>query len=93
MSEFSFYSLGIIVPELFLAVAAMVLLVYGVLRGNSATSFVSWGVVGALVIALLMMAGQDTGGEAILNGMFTHDLFTFYMKLATSCKYFSGQQR
>lgn len=80
MSEFSFYSLGIIVPEIFLAVAAMIFLVYGVLRGNSSTSFVSWSVVGVLVIALLMMAGQDTSGEVILNGMFTHDLFTFYMK-------------
>ena len=80
MSEFDFSSLGPIVPELFLAVSAMLLLVIGVSRGNSSTNLMGWSVVGVLATAMLLMAGQDTDGEAILNGMFVHDKFTFYMK-------------
>jgi NADH-quinone oxidoreductase subunit N len=80
MSEFDFSTLGPIVPELFLAVAAMLLLVMGVFRGNNSTNLMSWSVVGALAVAMLLMAGQDTNGDAILNGMFVHDKFTFYMK-------------
>lgn len=81
MSEFSFSSLGPILPELFLAVAGMALLVAGVLRGNESTRFVSWGTVVAFVIAVLIMLGQHPDGVPILNNMFVQNDFTFFMKL------------
>ena len=80
MNSFDFYSLGPIMPELYLAVAAMVLLIIGVFRGNESTSLMSWSVVGALAIGLLILAGQSTSGQPILNDMFVHDRFTFFMK-------------
>ncbi|HPD83135.1 MAG: NADH-quinone oxidoreductase subunit NuoN [Alphaproteobacteria bacterium] len=80
MSSIDFSSLGPIVPEIFLSVTGMILLVLGVLRGNSSTNLMSWSVVGVLAIAMLFMANQNTNGEAILNGMFVHDRFTFFMK-------------
>ncbi len=81
MSEFSFSSLGPILPELFLAVAGMILLIVGVFRGNSGTRIISNATIGALVIAVLIMLGQSPDGVPILNGMFVQDNFTFFMKL------------
>ena len=40
-------SLGLALPELFLAVAGMALLMYGVFRGDQSTNVVSWSAVAA----------------------------------------------
>ena len=81
MGSFSFSSLWPILPELFLAIAGMALLIAGVFRGNESTRFISWGTVGAFVIAVLIMLGQNLEGTPILNDMFVQDEFTFFMKL------------
>jgi len=80
MSEFNVSDLSVMLPELFLAVAAMVLLVAGVFRGNGSTRFICHASMGALVIALLLMLGQEPSGEPVINGMFDHDSFTFFVK-------------
>lgn len=80
MNSFEFSSLGPIAPELFMTASALFLLVYGVLRGNQSTNFVSWSVVWVATIALLIMAGSDMESEPILNGMFIQDRFSFFMK-------------
>ncbi|MCI5059705.1 MAG: NADH-quinone oxidoreductase subunit NuoN [Alphaproteobacteria bacterium] len=70
-----------ILPELFLAIVAMILLVLGVFRGNDATRFISWASVGALTIAMLMLGAQDAGSSvSILNDMFLQDRFTLFVK-------------
>ena len=43
-------------PELFLAIAGMALLLYGVFRGDKAMRTVAWLTVFSLVIALLLFA-------------------------------------
>ncbi len=80
MSEFNLSSLSVMMPEIFLAIAAMVLLVAGVLRGNQSTRFICNAAMVALVVALLIMLGCEPSGDIVLNGMFTHDPFTFFMK-------------
>lgn len=81
MSDLSLSSLSSILPELFLAVAGMVLLIMGVFRGNESTRFISTATIGVFFITILIMLGQQPDGEPILNGMFVHDNFTFFMKL------------
>lgn len=85
MDNLTLSSLGPICPEIFLAIAGMVLLVAGVLRGNEGTRFISWASVGALVIALMIMLGQEVGNDALLNGMFVQDNFAFFMKFLIYC--------
>ena len=82
MESISFSSLAPIFPELFLAVAGMLLLVIGVLRREGNLRMVSWGSVLAFTIALLIMAqGNEIGGDPVLNGMFVQTNFTFFMKI------------
>ena len=81
MQDFSFSYLNPILPELFLVCTGMILLVLGVLRGNSSTRFVSWGSIAAFAVALFLMAGQDVTDAPILNGMFVQNHFTFFMKV------------
>lgn len=80
MNSFELSSLMPLAPEIFLSVSALLLLVFGVLRGNSSTSFVSWAVVVAVTVAILIMAKNDFSGESIMNGMLVQDRFTFFMK-------------
>ena len=67
-------------PEMFLACAAMALLVLGVLRGEGSTRLVSWLSVLALLLAL---AGEFALGPAPrvgYFGMFVTDAFAVFMK-------------
>lgn len=73
--------LGPALPELFLAVAGMFLLVAGVLRGNSATRPVSWGVMWSFVIAAFFLLGTEWDRVTLFNGMFVMDQFAGFMKL------------
>lgn len=81
MSEFSLSSLMPILPELFLAVAGMILLIVGVFRGNGGTRIISNATICVFIIAVLIMLGQHPDGTPILNGMFVQDHFTFFMKM------------
>ena len=54
VTDFSFSCLTPILSELFLAVAGMVLLVAGVLRGNTATAFINKAVMISFLIAILL---------------------------------------
>lgn len=74
-----------ILPELFLAVAGMVLLVAGVLRGNSATAFINKAVIWSFVITILLLLGINWEEVHILNNMFVMDQFAGFMKLLVLC--------
>ncbi|HJS33210.1 MAG TPA: NADH-quinone oxidoreductase subunit N, partial [Alphaproteobacteria bacterium] len=73
--------LGLALPELFLAVAGMVLLMYGVFRGDASTNVVSWSAVAAFAIAALLIPSGAGGRAEAFGGMFVVDRFGAYMKL------------
>jgi NADH-quinone oxidoreductase subunit N len=72
-------SLVVMLPELIMAVGAMVLLLAGALGGEKIAEFVSWGAILVLVLAELAVAtGQ--GGHAFA-GAFVADDFARFAKL------------
>lgn len=80
MNDFNLIPL---LPEIFLALSAMGLLIVGVMRGNESMPIVSWASVIALVVSGLVMFGfiQDWSRITVLNGMFVFDSFAGFMKL------------
>ena len=68
-------------PEGWLAVAAMALLMLGVFRGNSATRLVAWLSVAALGVALVMVVAAPSGPTVTFSGMFIVDDFARFMKV------------
>ncbi len=69
-----------LVPELFVAVSAMVLLLYGVFAKGNPTRTVVWASVLVLVVALVLVWQVPAGRQAVLSGMFVTDSFTAVMK-------------
>ena len=55
MSNFNFAELTPLLPEIFLALASMVLLVAGVIRGNQSTNFISWAALCGGRVAILLL--------------------------------------
>ncbi|WP_207478834.1 NADH-quinone oxidoreductase subunit NuoN [Arenibaculum pallidiluteum] len=68
-------------PEIFLAVAAMALLMLGVFRGDGSTRLVSWLSVAALVVAGGLVLAVGGPREVTLSGLFVMDRFGVFMKL------------
>jgi NADH-quinone oxidoreductase subunit N len=68
-------------PEIMLAVAAMLLLVLGVFRGDRSASLVSWGAVIILLIAIIPVMGLAGARTAGFNNMFVVDSFVSFMKV------------
>ena len=66
-------------PELFLAAATTLLLVYGVVRGENSTVFVSIGTVGALLITAILLFAPYREGTAFAS-LFITDRLTTTMK-------------
>ena len=81
MSDFSFAMLEPMLPELFLAVAGMALLIIGVFRGNQATAFISWFTVGAFIVTALILTGINWNAASLFDGMFVMDRFAGFMKI------------
>lgn len=70
-----------ILPEIFLALSAMGLLIVGVSYGHETTRVISWASVFALLITLFLLLGLDWDGTATLNNMFVFDQFAGFMKI------------
>lgn len=68
-------------PEIFLALSAMALLMIGVFRGDRATRPVAWATVAVMTVAILLTL--DAGGmrEVTFNGLFVMDRFGVFMKV------------
>ncbi len=81
MNEFVWSSLTPLLPELFLAVAGMILLVAGVFRGNDGTMMLCWTVMGTFILTALFLMGLDWDRTTTLNDMFVLDQFAGFMKL------------
>ncbi len=68
-------------PEAVLAVAAMVLLMLGVFRGNGSTRAVSWLAVSAMAAAGALVVAGPSDGVVTFAGMFVVDRFAVFMKV------------
>jgi len=73
--------LGPAAPEIFLAVAGLVLLLYGVFRGDGATRMLSWLVVLAFLVAIVMQFAVAPGKTLAFADMFVSDGFAVFMKV------------
>jgi NADH-quinone oxidoreductase subunit N len=67
-------------PEVFLAVATMALLMIGAYRGNSHTRTIGWFAVAVLVVAGGLVAGTAASPESAFGGMFVADTFARFAK-------------
>ena len=70
-----------LLPEIFLAISAMGLLIVGVQFGNETTRVISWASVFALFIAMILLLGLDWKPQLALNDMFQFDQFAGFMKI------------
>lgn len=68
-------------PELWLALSAMALLMFGVFRGDGSTRAVSWLAVLALLIAIALVAMQPAETVATFGGLFVADGFGRFAKV------------
>jgi len=67
-------------PEMVLAAAAMLLLMFGAFRGNQATRVVAWGALAALAIALVLVLQAPAGRAVSFADMFVVDGFAHFAK-------------
>jgi NADH-quinone oxidoreductase subunit N len=68
-------------PEIFMAIAAMALLMLGVFRGDGSTRLISYLTVGVLLVAsLLVLTGSDTR-QITFSNLFVMDSFGAFMKV------------
>lgn len=70
-----------LVPELFLAVAGLALLVLGVFNGDKAARQISWLVMIALVVAGSLLLQNSWERVDVLNGLYVMDQFGGIVKL------------
>lgn len=70
-----------ILPEMFMAITAMGLLIVGVNGGNRVTDVICWGCVIACVFTIFLLFGISWEKTVILNDMFVLDQFSGFMKL------------
>ncbi|WP_298370478.1 NADH-quinone oxidoreductase subunit NuoN [Azospirillum sp.] len=68
-------------PEIFLAVAGMALLLIGVFRGDGFTRPVSYLTVVVMLLAAILAMGYGAGRVVTFNGMFVMDAFGVFMKV------------
>ncbi|MCZ6847031.1 MAG: NADH-quinone oxidoreductase subunit NuoN [Alphaproteobacteria bacterium] len=68
-------------PELFVAIAAMFLLMYGVFQGNQSTRMVSWLAVGVMFIAAILVLAGPVGRVVAFNDLFVVDAFANFAKI------------
>ncbi|MEC8666137.1 MAG: NADH-quinone oxidoreductase subunit NuoN [Pseudomonadota bacterium] len=81
MSSLSLAYLMPALPEIFMALSGLGLLVVGVFLGNGGTRTISWSVAASFAVAALLLLGLDWDRIETFNGMFVLDRFTGFMKL------------
>lgn len=70
-----------LLPELFLSLSGMGLLIVGVSRGNESTPVICWSGICAFTIALVLLLGLSSEPQILLHGMFKFDQFAGFMKI------------
>tara|TARA_R100000005_G_scaffold90521_2_gene61947 strand:- start:2903 stop:4342 length:1440 start_codon:yes stop_codon:yes gene_type:complete len=72
--------LSIALPEIFLAVTAMALLMIGAFRGNKSTSLISWLSVLAFVVTGVLVQIEAQASVTAFGGLYRDDAFGIFMK-------------
>ena len=72
--------LGPVLPEMFVAVAAMALLMIGVFRGDGSTRLIAWLSIVVLVVAIVLVRIAPQDSRVTLAAMFIADPFATFMK-------------
>ncbi len=70
-----------LLPEIFLSIIAMGLLVVGAFNGNESTRVICWASVLGAVISWFILQNMDWSTQITLNGMFKFDQFAGFMKM------------
>jgi NADH-quinone oxidoreductase subunit N len=73
--------IAVIWPELFLAVAGMVLLMFGAFRGENSARSVSWLAVGAFVVTGVLVLAGPGGTTTAFGAQFIVDDFAVFAKI------------
>ena len=73
--------LATVMPELFVACSAMVLLMLGVFRGNQGTRSVLWLTVGVIAVTFFWLTITPTETAVAFGGLVVTDGFGNFMKL------------
>ncbi len=81
MIDFAFSMLTPMIPEMFLAISGLFLLILGVFHGDKASSSISWLCVVALGVTGCLLLQTDWTKTIILNDMFIMDQFAGILKL------------
>ena len=68
-------------PEVFLALSIMALLMIGVFRGDGSTRAIGWFAVAVTVVAGIVVVGTSAGPGDAFGGMFIADAFSRYAKI------------
>ena len=76
-------ALGPFLPELLLAISALVLVLVGAFKGDGAKRLVDWVAILALLVAGLLVIEQGPGTLKTFNGAFVADSFARFMKVLT----------
>lgn len=74
-------SVALAFPEIFLAIAAMALLIFGVYRGDKSLPMLTWGALIAFAIAAIGITQQPEGRYLAFSGSFVVDAYAKFMKL------------
>src|SRR5258708_6931784 len=69
-----------ILPEIFLALSGMGLLMVGAAHGDGSTKAIIWGSVAALFIAATILLKMSWHDSVILSGMYRFDYFAGFMQ-------------
>ena len=75
------FNLTPLLPEIFIALVAIGLLIVGVSRGHDSTRVISWFSAAALGIAFILMLGLSWDERVVLGGMFKFNQFTGFLKM------------
>lgn len=81
MSNFNLSEMSSAMPPVFLAVAGLVLLVAGVLRGNQSTNFISWAAFCAFALTGAFLLGVSWEDQVLFNGMIRVNSFTAFISM------------
>ena len=71
---------GLARPEIFLAIAGLVLLMVGVFGGAKSTRTVSWLTIAALLVATALIGSPDGGRAVGFSGLFVSDSYSSFAK-------------
>ena len=72
---------GVALPEIFIALAAMGLLLLSAFRRVKDDALVTWLTIGILVVALILVLTGSEGRQLALNGLFVADTYGTFLKV------------